>query len=109
MGDDKQNLESVINDAVVALRPQFRAARHLEEGRQLAIHNENYGLIRNLTGLRPIWFIVSIISAIVSLGQLLRARHLARLGDTRSHSFAAGDFDILQSANVRSSMCRPIC
>ena len=66
VGDDKQNLESVINDAVVALRPQFRAARHLEEGRQLAIHNENYGLVRNLTGLRPIWFTASIISAIVS-------------------------------------------
>ena len=66
MGDDKENLESVIDDAVVALRPQFRTVRHLEEGRLLAIHNEDYGFARNLTGLRPIWFTASIISVIVS-------------------------------------------
>ena len=68
MGDDKQNLESIIDDAVVTLRPQFRAVRQLEEGRFLAIHNEDYGFARNLAGLRPIWFSASVISAIVSWG-----------------------------------------
>ena len=68
MGDDKQYLDSIIDDAVVALRPQLRALRQIEVGRLLAIHNEDYGFNRNLAGLRPVWFSTSIISAIVSWG-----------------------------------------
>ena len=68
VGGDNQNLERVINDAVVALRPQFRTLRQTEVGSLLAIHNEDYGFARNLAGLSWVRFIASIISAIVSWG-----------------------------------------
>ena len=66
VGNDKQNLESVINDAVIALRPQFRTLRQVESGGLLATHNEDYGFSRNLCGLRPVWVTASFISAIVT-------------------------------------------
>ena len=56
---DEENIERVINDAVVALRHQFRQA---EVKGLLTVHNEDYGLVRNLTGLRVFWVPASIIS-----------------------------------------------
>ena len=65
MEGDKQNLERVINDAVVALRPRFRTLRQTEIGGMLAIQNEAYGFTRNLAGLGLIWLPASVLSAIV--------------------------------------------
>ena len=68
LGEDKENLERVINDAAVALRPQLRVLSQTEAGGLLAIHNEDYGFARNFAGLSQIWLPTSVISAIVSWG-----------------------------------------
>lgn len=69
--EDREELERVINDAVVALRTRLRDSRKTEHSRLLAIHNEDYGFARNFAGLGRIWFTASVISAIVSWGGYL--------------------------------------
>lgn len=63
---DEEALGRIINDAIVALRPQFRSFRQTDYGGLLAIHNEDYGFARNFAGLRVIWLPAGIISAIGS-------------------------------------------
>ena len=60
---DPDNLERVINDAVRALRHQFRLTK--VDG-LLVTHNEDYGFARNLTGLRLIWSPGAFTSCIVA-------------------------------------------
>ena len=60
---DRDNLERVINDAVRALRHQFRLTKI--DG-LLVTHNEDYGFARNLTGLRLFWAPGAWISCIVT-------------------------------------------
>lgn len=52
---------AVINDAITALRDRLRKA---PEADRLKQHNIDYGFARNLTGLRPIWILFSLASAI---------------------------------------------
>lgn len=52
-------IESLINDAVSTLRYRLRNSEYAD---RLAIHNTDYGFARNFTGLRPIWFIFSVLS-----------------------------------------------
>jgi hypothetical protein len=55
--------ERVINDAVRSLREKFRDS---QSGRFLQVQNEDYGFVRNLTGLRVIWLPASVASSIVT-------------------------------------------
>jgi len=60
-GDAEQ--ERVINDAVRALRGKFR---DLPAGNLLQVHNEDYGFVRNLTGLRVVWLPAAVASTAVT-------------------------------------------
>ena len=60
---DRKELERVINDAVRALRHQFRLTN--VDG-LLAIHNEDYGFARNLGGLRLFWLPAAVMSTLVT-------------------------------------------
>ncbi len=51
--------DRVINDAVRALRDKFR---DVPTSRLLQVHNEDYGFVRNLTGLRIIWLPAAMVS-----------------------------------------------
>ena len=66
-GDTKE-LERVINDAVRALRHQFRLTNL--DG-LLATHNEDYGFVRNLGGLRLFWMPAAGMSTLVTWGAYL--------------------------------------
>lgn len=57
--EDQENLERIINDAVRALRHQFRIT---ELDGLLSTHNEDYGFARNLAGLRVFWLPASVMS-----------------------------------------------
>ena len=60
---DEGELDRVINDAVRALRHQFRGT---EGDGLLAAHNEDYGFARNLAGLRLFWLPAAGIGAVVA-------------------------------------------
>ena len=60
---NNRELERVINDAVRALRHQFRFTN---VGGLLTVHNEDYGFARNLGGLRLFWMPASVISTFVT-------------------------------------------
>ncbi len=65
---DQAIIRATVNDAVVSLRNQFRRgparARHDQE----SIH---YGSARNLTGMRPVWLGLSLISCAGSWGSYI--------------------------------------
>lgn len=62
-------IESVINDAVSAIRYQLRNAKCAD---RLNLHNIDYGFARNFTGLRSLWVFFSFLSALVSAYSLYR-------------------------------------
>ncbi len=55
--------ERVINDAVRILRTRFR---DLPAARLLQVHNEDYGFVRNLIGLRIVWLPAALASTVVT-------------------------------------------
>lgn len=65
---DQDNVELVINDAVRALRHEFRLTKL--DG-LLSTHNEDYGFSRNLAGLRVFWLPWSIVSTAAVWGSYL--------------------------------------
>jgi hypothetical protein len=58
---DSNELERVVNDAVRGIRARLWRC---EQGTRLEIHNADYGFVRNLTGLRPIWVSLAVLSCL---------------------------------------------
>jgi hypothetical protein len=58
--DDHKEAERAINDALVILRTKIFHGNKLAE--RLDMHNADYGQMRNLAGLRPVWLITSFAS-----------------------------------------------
>jgi len=56
-----EELEKVINDAVIALRYRLRNSEHAD---RLRVHNVDYGFARNFTGLYPLWLTSSVLGFI---------------------------------------------
>lgn len=59
---DSTELEAVINDSVTQLRNLLWQSEFAD---RLEIHNRDYGFARNLTGLRPVWLIFSVVSTAI--------------------------------------------
>ena len=55
--------QRVINDSVRSMRDKFR---DLPASRLLQVHNEDYGFVRNLMGLRVIWLPAAVASAVLT-------------------------------------------
>ncbi len=60
--DNHDEVERVINDAVRALRAIFWRSEHAE---RLTMHNAEYGFVRNLAGLRPVWLPEAVVSSVL--------------------------------------------
>jgi hypothetical protein len=60
VGDDAEEAERVINDAVVQLRTKVFEGNKLAE--RMDRYNADYGQTRNFAGLRPVWLLTSFSS-----------------------------------------------